>query len=429
MTYQVTAVDYEILPSASPAFPTSFRYVLHSVWVHYDPALLPASGGIVVAGLDSVGAAFTGLQFSSTCRGSIYAGHSQVQYGDGALHGGAASQVAIMDSDPFAAAGWAHFLWSVDTQGQVAQLYINDTSVAVSTPAAYPIDIVLPADGIMTNKILTATCYADLYLAATDSFYDLTDVANRRKFIDASGDPVFLGADGSLPTGTAPQLFLSVPPGGIASDMLVNRGSGGGLFTAYTSPALCSSSGGPFPVLPVSAEMADMYFGSPAAFFDLSVAANRRKLISSAGCPVDLGATGSLVTGAAPAAFFSVTGAGTADSFAVNRGTGGAFTLSGGDLAFSATTPCSADVAGYLLNGNVPQGADPQVMLSVSDDGGRTWSPLQKWRSMGRLGEYTKRLRWLKMGQFRQRVIKLEITDPVRRRLIGFYEDVTEGME
>ena len=74
------------------------------------------------------------------------------------------------------------------------------------------------------------------------------------------------------------------------------------------------------------------------------------------------------------------------------------------------------------------QGSDPQWMLDWSKDGGRTWSPQQVWRSMGRLGEYQRRLRWLRMGQSRQWIFRLRSTDPVRRVIIGFYLDTMEGM-
>ena len=68
-------------------------------------------------------------------------------------------------------------------------------------------------------------------------------------------------------------------------------------------------------------------------------------------------------------------------------------------------------------------------MLDWSDDGARTWSALRLWRSMGRQGAYRTRLRWLKLGQARQRVLRLQVTDPVRRNLIGFYLDTETGME
>lgn len=75
------------------------------------------------------------------------------------------------------------------------------------------------------------------------------------------------------------------------------------------------------------------------------------------------------------------------------------------------------------------QGSDPKWMLDWSKDGGRTWSSQQQWRSMGRLGDYTQRLRWLKLGQSRQWIFRLQSTDPVRRVIIGAYLDVEAGMK
>jgi hypothetical protein len=65
------------------------------------------------------------------------------------------------------------------------------------------------------------------------------------------------------------------------------------------------------------------------------------------------------------------------------------------------------------------QGSDPQWMLRSSKDGGRTYTPLQKWRSAGAIGEYRTRLRWLKMGQARERVFEATCSDPVKRVLIA----------
>lgn len=62
--------------------------------------------------------------------------------------------------------------------------------------------------------------------------------------------------------------------------------------------------------------------------------ATRRKFISASGKPVDLGADGSTPTGTAPTIFFS----GNSSGFATNKGTGGAFTLTG-SLTNAATSP------------------------------------------------------------------------------------------
>jgi hypothetical protein len=59
------------------------------------------------------------------------------------------------------------------------------------------------------------------------------------------------------------------------------------------------------------------------------------------------------------------------------------------------------------------QGSDPQAMLQYSDDGGKTWSS-EKWRSMGKIGQYMKRVKWTQLGRFYQRVFRVTITDPIK---------------
>ena len=54
---------------------------------------------------------------------------------------------------------------------------------------------------------------------------DFTDATNREKFRSSGGKPVFLGADGSLPTGSAPDAFFS----GDHAAYHTNKGSGGGM--------------------------------------------------------------------------------------------------------------------------------------------------------------------------------------------------------
>jgi hypothetical protein len=67
------------------------------------------------------------------------------------------------------------------------------------------------------------------------------------------------------------------------------------------------------------------------------------------------------------------------------------------------------------------QGSDPQIMLSISDDGARTFSSQEPWRSMGKIGEYGDafQLRWDRLGSFYQRAIKVTVSDPVRRCIIA----------
>ena len=74
------------------------------------------------------------------------------------------------------------------------------------------------------------------------------------------------------------------------------------------------------------------------------------------------------------------------------------------------------------------QGQDPQIMLDVSKDGGRTWTILQAKRSLGKIGEYFKRQRFLRLGQARVFVFRATISDPVKRVMIQAHADISVGM-
>lgn len=73
------------------------------------------------------------------------------------------------------------------------------------------------------------------------------------------------------------------------------------------------------------------------------------------------------------------------------------------------------------------QGSSPQMMLDWSDDGARTFKALQQWKSLGQTGAYLTRLRWTRLGQFRQRVLRLTVSDPVRRTIIAAHADLSVG--
>jgi hypothetical protein len=67
------------------------------------------------------------------------------------------------------------------------------------------------------------------------------------------------------------------------------------------------------------------------------------------------------------------------------------------------------------------QGADPQVMLRFSDDGGHTWSN-EHWKSMGKIGQYYNRVIWRRLGmttKLRDRVYEISATDPVKIAIMG----------
>lgn len=69
---------------------------------------------------------------------------------------------------------------------------------------------------------------------------------------------------------------------------------------------------------------------------------------------------------------------------------------------------------------------EAKVEISFSDDGGRTWSSPRE-RSLGSVGEYAKRIMVRRLGMFRNRVLKIVVSDPVRTSIIDGYADMTRG--
>lgn len=57
---------------------------------------------------------------------------------------------------------------------------------------------------------------------------------------------------------------------------------------------------------------------------------------------------------------------------------------------------------------------DPVLLLSYSDDGGRTWSKLVRTMTPGSIGEYKQRAILRRLGSSRDRVYKVTINDPVK---------------
>jgi len=60
----------------------------------------------------------------------------------------------------------------------------------------------------------------------------------------------------------------------------------------------------------------------------------------------------------------------------------------------------------------------PQAMLRWSDDGGSTWSN-EHWVSIGQTGKYQNRAIWRRLGQARDRVFEVSITDPVNAVIVS----------
>ncbi|CAB5187185.1 Bacteriophage P22, Gp10, DNA-stabilising [uncultured Caudovirales phage] len=103
-----------------------------------------------------------------------------------------------------------------------------------------------------------------------------------------------------------------------------------------------------------------------------------------------------------------------------------AFTIASGGIAISPIATSSIAASSATIS--VPytpeeyvSGANPQIMLRWSDDGGHTWSN-EHWRSMGAIGEYGRRVLWRRLGmtmKLRDRVYEISGTDPVKVAIMG----------
>ena len=71
--------------------------------------------------------------------------------------------------------------------------------------------------------------------------------------------------------------------------------------------------------------------------------------------------------------------------------------------------------------------SDPQIWMDYSDDGGRTYSTRKPFRSMGKIGAYRQRLRWLRLGQARNRIYRVTVADAVKRSVIAAHLDPELG--
>ena len=61
------------------------------------------------------------------------------------------------------------------------------------------------------------------------------------------------------------------------------------------------------------------------------------------------------------------------------------------------------------------QGQNPRIMLRWSDDGGYTFSNVEKWKPLGKIGQRKVMVQWRRLGRSRERVYEVSITDPIKR--------------
>ena len=73
------------------------------------------------------------------------------------------------------------------------------------------------------------------------------------------------------------------------------------------------------------------------------------------------------------------------------------------------------------------QGVDPEVMISFSDNGGRTFSTERRGK-IGRLGDFERKVEWHICGSFVDRIVRVSVSDPVNFVIHNMVADVEIGI-
>lgn len=138
--------------------------------------------------------------------------------------------------------GWHHWLLSWDVAAGTVHHYIDNVNVASGpTTSNADIDWATGFSSIQLGGRSTDAAgatrtptydggVAELWLAP-GQFIDFSNSANRDKFRSGTGHPISLGATGSLPTGTAPMIYLHIDQGESAANFATNRSGNGNLST------------------------------------------------------------------------------------------------------------------------------------------------------------------------------------------------------
>jgi hypothetical protein len=163
--------------------------------------------------------------------------------------------VAYVNQIDTSTSAWRHLYmtWKTDHIGSLCVsgfavdgvVYIRSAPQHLDLGAGFSINcgatgVVISGAGFNSGGTATGTALdmslAEFYLNTTTY---LEPAANIAKFRNPStGKPVNLGVDGSVPTGTAPAVYLKVYLGEVADDFLTNRAAGGNFTSHHPNGAL-----------------------------------------------------------------------------------------------------------------------------------------------------------------------------------------------
>jgi hypothetical protein len=156
--------------------------------------------------------------------------------------GGSATYLATSTTTFTANGVWHHFLAAWDFATLTVQVYIDGVSESM-TVTNVPVNSNI-IWGSSANIGIADRCggfnianleMADYYLNTTTYLDPSTNIT---KFRSVSGHPVDLGSDGSVPTGSAPSIFLHGAP---VNTWQTNDGTGGGCFVIAGALTAASS--------------------------------------------------------------------------------------------------------------------------------------------------------------------------------------------
>jgi len=154
------------------------------------------------------------------------------------------SVIEVTGSTAITDSNWHHVMMSFDMSNTSRHhIYLDGIAetLNVTTYNNSNIDFTLANHAIGAGTSGSGKFNGDLADVWHDmgTYIDLSDADERAKFRDSRGKPMHLGTDGSRPTGTAPEIFLS----GATAGWETNDGTGGGftengaLTSAASSPS------------------------------------------------------------------------------------------------------------------------------------------------------------------------------------------------